>query len=301
MHWPRKVACGSIPSFCRASIKHSVTPPSPTSSVTIWVSTWSYRLHYFVTRKILSWHFDDRFVAHFPRCHRDRRLWWPMHWKRARISWPQGRHCWYERVIRCIFQVHDLTPCYRWLVRWHSRDTNELLLPRSWWQGLQGKVSFARWRDRQKGKVSIFSFFDRMFGWTQTDFLRGYGTTDYSNIMGYSQLPQPCTNHFTDCQELRMHCWACAALQSQMKTANCWNRFATKGFYDRQGLLNINRKITNKSFIKGLFTSYWIPLILNSNRFCLWRTIYNPFSDVSVSTKALLGGWSRLNYDSWVH
>jgi hypothetical protein len=50
---------------------------------------------------------------------------------------------------------------------------------------------------------------------------KNYGTTDYSNIMGYSQLPQPCANHFTDCQELRMHCWGCAKLQSQMKTANC--------------------------------------------------------------------------------
>jgi len=47
---------------------------------------------------------------------------------------------------------------------------------------------------------------------------KGWGNTDFANFMGYSQLPKPgCQNHFTDCQELRMHCWTCAKLRSQLR------------------------------------------------------------------------------------
>jgi hypothetical protein len=39
-----------------------------------------------------------------------------------------------------------------------------------------------------------------------------WGNTDYTNYMGYGMDPQPCGNHFTDEQELRIKCWTCDAL-----------------------------------------------------------------------------------------
>ena len=45
---------------------------------------------------------------------------------------------------------------------------------------------------------------------------RQWGTTDYTNYMGYGMDPQPCGNHFTDQQKMRMHCWICDALSSMV-------------------------------------------------------------------------------------
>jgi len=39
-----------------------------------------------------------------------------------------------------------------------------------------------------------------------------WGTTDYTNYMGYGMDPQPCGDHFTEQQRYRMHCWTCDAL-----------------------------------------------------------------------------------------
>jgi len=47
-----------------------------------------------------------------------------------------------------------------------------------------------------------------------------WGSTDYTNYMGYGMEPQPCGDHFTDQQRDRMHCWICSALPS-LVTSGC--------------------------------------------------------------------------------
>eukprot|EP01128_Nolandella_sp_AFSM9_P003427 TRINITY_DN1475_c0_g2_i1.p1 TRINITY_DN1475_c0_g2~~TRINITY_DN1475_c0_g2_i1.p1 ORF type:complete len:358 (+),score=79.61 TRINITY_DN1475_c0_g2_i1:128-1075(+) len=44
-----------------------------------------------------------------------------------------------------------------------------------------------------------------------------FGETDYTNIMGYSQLPVPCTNKLSESQQMRAHCWVCDAIGSQVQ------------------------------------------------------------------------------------
>jgi len=39
-----------------------------------------------------------------------------------------------------------------------------------------------------------------------------WGSTDYTNYMGYGMDPQPCGNHFTNQQKYRMRCWLCEGL-----------------------------------------------------------------------------------------
>jgi len=50
---------------------------------------------------------------------------------------------------------------------------------------------------------------------------QSFGNTNYNNFMGYSQSPKPCTTTFTDCQDMRMHCWACDVLTTQFASGKC--------------------------------------------------------------------------------
>jgi len=47
-----------------------------------------------------------------------------------------------------------------------------------------------------------------------------WGSTDYTNYMGYGMDPTPCGDHFTDQQKARMHCWVCNAL-GDMVVSGC--------------------------------------------------------------------------------
>merc|ERR1712080_94378 len=47
-----------------------------------------------------------------------------------------------------------------------------------------------------------------------------WGSTDYTNYMGYGTDPTPCGDHFTDQQKARMRCWVCNAL-GDMVVSGC--------------------------------------------------------------------------------